>query len=47
LQTQRPKQQLFEQVAQALRHAHELELPDLLAQGERSVEVLANVGSEL
>lgn len=43
---QGPKQQLFEQfaqVAKALSHAHKLELLELLAQGERSVEVLANV----
>ncbi len=43
---QSPKHQLFEQfaqVAKALSHAHKLELLELLAQGERSVEVLANV----
>jgi len=41
-----PKHQLqeqFAQVAKALSHAHKLELLELLAQGERSVEVLANV----
>ena len=41
-----PKHQLFEQFAQiakALSHAHKLELLELLAQGERSVEALANV----
>jgi ArsR family transcriptional regulator len=46
LHKQGPKHQLFEQfaqVAKALSHAHKLELLELLAQGERSVEVLANV----
>ncbi len=46
LHKQSPKHQLFEQfaqVAKALSHAHKLELLELLAQGERSVEVLANV----
>ena len=46
LHKQNPKQQLLErfaQVAKALSHAHKLELLELLAQGERSVEVLANV----
>jgi rhodanese-related sulfurtransferase len=41
-----PKHQIFEQfaqVAKALSHAHKLELLELLAQGERSVEALANV----
>ena len=41
-----PKHQLqeqFAQVAKALSHANKLELLELLAQGERSVEVLANV----
>ena len=41
-----PKHQLqeqFAQVAKALSHAHKLELLELLAQGERSVEVLTNV----
>jgi ArsR family transcriptional regulator len=42
----KPKHQLqeqFAQVAKALSHAHKFELLELLAQGERSVEVLANV----
>jgi len=46
LQEQSPKQQLheqFAQVAKALSHAHRLELLELLAQRERSVEALANV----
>ena len=46
LQKQSPKHQLFEQfaqVAKALSHAHKLEILELLAQGERSVEALANV----
>jgi rhodanese-related sulfurtransferase/DNA-binding transcriptional ArsR family regulator len=46
LHKQGPKHQLFEQfaqVAKALGHAHKLELLELLAQGERSVEALANV----
>jgi ArsR family transcriptional regulator len=46
LQNQGPKYRLFEQfaqVAKALSHAHKLELLELLAQGERSVEALANV----
>ena len=43
---QGPKYRLFEQfaqVAKALSHPNKLELLELLAQGERSVEVLANV----
>lgn len=43
---QSPKSSLFEQfaiVAKALGHANRLELLELLAQGERSVEALANV----
>jgi ArsR family transcriptional regulator len=46
LQDQGPKYRLYEQFAQiakALSHAHKLELLELLAQGERSVEALANV----
>jgi len=46
LQTQSPKYRLFEQfaqVAKALSHPHKLELLELLAQGERSVEALAKV----
>ena len=46
MQDQGPKYRLFEQfaqVAKALSHAHKLELLELLAQGERSVESLANV----
>lgn len=46
MQKQSPKHQLYEQfaqVAKALSHAHKLELLELLAQGERSVEALANV----
>ena len=46
MQEQSPKQQLheqFAQVAKALSHAHRLELLELLAQRERSVEALANV----
>ena len=42
--TRSPKQVLFEQfaaVAKTLGHAHRLELIEQLAQGERSVEVLA------
>jgi rhodanese-related sulfurtransferase/DNA-binding transcriptional ArsR family regulator len=41
-----PKHQLYEQfaqVAKALSHADKLELLELLAQGERNVEALANV----
>ena len=41
-----PKYQLYEQFAQtakALSHPHKLEILELLAQGERSVEALANV----
>ena len=41
-----PKYRLFEQfaqVAKALSHPHKLELLELLAQGERSVDALANV----
>jgi rhodanese-related sulfurtransferase/DNA-binding transcriptional ArsR family regulator len=44
MSTQSPKQALFAQfaaVAKALGHAHRLELLEQLAQGERSVEVLA------
>lgn len=43
---QSPKHRLFEQfaqVAKALSHAHRLELLELLAQGERSVEALAKI----
>lgn len=46
LSDQNPKQQLyrqFAQVAKALSHAHKLELLELLAQGERSVDALAKV----
>lgn len=46
LSGQSPKLRLFEQfasVAKALGHAHRLELLELLAQRERSVEALANV----
>jgi ArsR family transcriptional regulator len=46
LQSQGPKYRLFNQfaqVAKALSHAHKLELLELLAQGERSVEALAKV----
>jgi len=46
LHNQSPKYQLFEQFAQiakALSHPHKLELLELLAQGERSVEALAKV----
>ena len=46
LQDQGPKYLLFEQFAQiakALSHPHKLELLEQLAQGERSVEALANV----
>jgi rhodanese-related sulfurtransferase/DNA-binding transcriptional ArsR family regulator len=46
LQSRSPKHQLneqFAQIAKALSHAHKLELLELLAQGERSVEVLAKV----
>ena len=46
LQKQGPKHQLYEQfaqVAKALSHAHKLELLEVLAQGERSVEALAKV----
>jgi ArsR family transcriptional regulator len=46
LHNQAPKYRLFEQFAQiakALSHPHKLELLELLAQGERSVEALANV----
>ena len=46
MQKRSPKHQLneqFAQVAKALSHAHKLELLELLAQGERSVEALANV----
>ncbi len=46
MHNQGPKYQLFEQfaqVAKALSHAHRLELLELLAQGERSVEALSKV----
>lgn len=46
MQEHSPKHQLYEQfaqVAKALSHAHKLELLELLAQRERSVEALANV----
>jgi rhodanese-related sulfurtransferase/DNA-binding transcriptional ArsR family regulator len=46
LQEQSPKRQLhelFARVAKALSHAHRLDLLELLAQGERNVEALANV----
>jgi len=46
MQNQSPKYRLFEQfaqVAKALSHPHKLELLELLAQGERSVEALAKV----
>jgi len=46
MESQSPKFRLFDQfaqVAKALSHAHKLELLELLAQGERSVEALANV----
>jgi rhodanese-related sulfurtransferase/DNA-binding transcriptional ArsR family regulator len=46
LQNRSPKHQLneqFAQIAKALSHAHKLEILELLAQGERSVEVLAKV----
>ncbi len=46
MQSQGPKYRLFEQfaqVAKALSHAHRLDLLELLAQGERNVEALANV----
>jgi rhodanese-related sulfurtransferase/DNA-binding transcriptional ArsR family regulator len=46
LHNQGPKYQLFEQFAQiakALGHPHKLELLELLAQGERSVDKLSNV----
>ena len=45
MKKQDSKQQLFEhfaQVAKALGHAHKLEMLEILAQGERSVESLAN-----
>jgi len=48
LQIQSAKHKLYEQfaqVAKALSHAHKLELLELLAQGERSVEVLATVAN--
>ncbi len=41
-----PKYQLYDQFAQiakALSHRHKLEILELLAQGERSIEDLANV----
>lgn len=46
MQGKNPKIRLFEQfagVAKALSHVHRLELLELLAQGERNVEALANV----
>ena len=46
MQEHSPKHQLYEQfaqVAKALSHAHKLELLELLAQRERSVEALAKV----
>ena len=46
MHNQAPKYRLYEQFAQiakALSHPHKLELLELLAQGERSVEALANV----
>ncbi|GMR17106.1 MAG: metalloregulator ArsR/SmtB family transcription factor [Gammaproteobacteria bacterium] len=46
MQNQSPKYRLFEQfaqVAKALSHPHKLELLELLAQGERSVDALAKV----
>ena len=46
LQNHGPKYQLYDQFAQiakALSHPHKLEILELLAQGERSVEDLANV----
>jgi len=46
LPNQGPKYRLneqFAQVAKSLSHAHKLEILELLAQGERSVEVLAKV----
>lgn len=46
MQSQGPKHRLFDQfaqVAKALSHAHKLELLELLAQGERSVEALSKV----
>jgi len=46
LQSESPKYRLFDQfaqVAKALSHAHKLELLELLAQGERSVEALSKV----
>ena len=46
MHNQGPKYQLFEQFAQiakALGHPHKLELLELLAQGERSVDKLSNV----
>ena len=38
-----PLNEQFAEIAKALSHANKLELLELLAQGERSVEVLANV----
>jgi rhodanese-related sulfurtransferase/DNA-binding transcriptional ArsR family regulator len=46
LKSQSPKHQLLEQfanVAKALSHAHRLDLLELMAQGERSVDALAQV----
>ena len=46
MQSESPKYRLFDQfaqVAKALSHAHKLELLELLAQGERSVEALSKV----
>lgn len=48
MQSQGPKYKLFDQfaqVAKALSHAHKLELLELLAQGERSVEALAKIAA--
>jgi rhodanese-related sulfurtransferase/DNA-binding HxlR family transcriptional regulator len=47
MSSQSPKQALYEQfamVAKALAHGHRLELLELLAQGERGVEALAELG---
>lgn len=46
MKNQGPKYQLYDQFAQiakALSHPHKLEILELLAQSERSVEGLANV----
>ena len=45
MSTLRPKQALFTQfaaIAKTLGHGHRLELLELVAQGERTVEVLAS-----